>query len=344
MTILKKGILAVAVLCAGGLGAWWSTTSTGPSAEPEAPERQSESQAPELEVVDAAAEESGPVTPRVRKESAVSSGGHPSPDSETTPVEDEVLRHFHQRGCIDRSLTRVEQLTPTRRATLKAWLESEGHFGDISMTPDMNVAPFDDYSSYSTEALRQLARDPQDAKAQVALATRLFESGELEEAKQWFRESAINGYSATVTAVGAMEMMSQFRSNTEEHEEVAPEELQQQMREAFMEFLAYMEFAAIRGAPGARASMEMFTNPEQTPLNFAGEDGLSEEQLARSRERGRELFNSFEAERMDRGLPPFDNSRPEIADLLDADMRSMIRAMGEGLRPCDMPELPTASD
>lgn len=262
-------------------------------------------------------------------------GEHGTSDSDgKVPAEDPVLDEFREIGCIDRNLMRIEQLSPTRREELDDWLESQGHFGGLQLSQGPNVAQFDDYSSYGTDGLRQLAGNQGDRKAQMALGTRLMMEGEHEEAEHWFREAVINGYTAPISMLGALRSFHRFR---ELPSSASEEEMREAIRQGNLDALPYFEFAAMRGAPGAEGILHIMKELGDTsPLN-PGSDELSDEEWDSVRDQAIELYENFESERQERGLPPFDNSQPAIAELFKADLLTGYRATKEGLRPCNMP-------
>jgi TPR repeat protein len=259
-----------------------------------------------------------------------------APSSVSSPLaEDLILARFLERGCIDRSQTRVAQLSPIRRAELRDWLESEGSFGDVNLGSNRELAAFDDYASYDRDALEQLAADHQDPKAQLTLGTRLLDERDYSEARRWFREAAINGYSAPIGRIGFLRTMERMQEYRDQMEVMNEDEHRQVARQALLEYIAYVEFAAMRGAPLAGPTLRMMKDREI----FGGSNSLqadfSESELTAARQRGHDLYQEFEEERLERGLPPFDNNRPAIAELIDADMNSRLSARKEGLRPCD---------
>lgn len=260
---------------------------------------------------------------------------HGTSDSDVeSAAQDPILDRLREIGCIDPDLMRIRQLSPTRREELNDWLESEGHFGGIQFSPRPNLAQFDDYSSYGTDGLRQLADGQGDRKAQMALATRLMVEGEHEEAEHWFREAAVNGYTVPISILGALHSFSRVR---ELPSSAGEEEAREAMRQGKLDALPYYEFAAMRGAPGAESMLHIMKERGDThPVNLES-GGFSDEEWASAREQAIELYEDFETERQERGLPPFDNSQPAIADVFKADLLTGYTAAREGLRPCNMP-------
>jgi len=244
-----------------------------------------------------------------------------------------LLEAYRERGCVDDRLRLVNQMPPSERRELEAWLESQGHFGGLEMNANMGrpIAPFDDYSSYETEGLRQLASQHSDTKAQLALAMRLGEENELEESMHWLRETIIGGYTMPIIVKGVQKqfqgMMEVLGADLEE------EELQAKMMESTHETMAFMQFAKIRGAPVAEPMMKAIA---ELPNAIADANNQEIEELdwEAIHARGEALYESFQDERMSRGLPPFDNQRPAVADVLDRDAFIIFEAGTEGLRPC----------
>jgi hypothetical protein len=185
---------------------------------------------------------------------------------------------------------------------------------------------FDEYASYSTPNLRRLVESGNDDKALLALAERFHRERNYEEARSLYHEAVIRGYTALLLALNRLPPRE---LSTDRERPMADLWV-----EANSEFLARLIVYRRREGPLAEFH---FALSEGIGTGWAGRTYGSEAVEAlheAAEERADELYEELEAERAARGLPPFDNGRPPIAQVFEADVALIAEAIRSGIPEC----------
>jgi hypothetical protein len=157
-----------------------------------------------------------------------------------------------------------------------------------------------DYHSYTVDQLIPLAENG-DRNAQHVLGEKLAITSP-DKAKQWLKEAAINGYTNSLISLSRVTASQYYmtKHNIAAQEKASPTTIQhkelQKIESYLIEMLAWTLVAKKRLGSGGKIDNVQFEDHQYT-----ADEILAAEQKAS------ELYNSLEAERLNRGLGHFEN-------------------------------------
>ena len=174
---------------------------------------------------------------------------------------------------------------PATAEKVKLWFAERGNYSFYG--PDA----YGDYLTYDLETLNKLS-DSGDIKAMHVLADR---AGSFADLKKILSKAAIHGSTEAIIRLGSL------NENDEGFiEHMSPEKRQAKILEA----LAHYEAAQLRGDLwGTIASGQSLLDRYKVDL--------SEEDLQYIKDRGRQIYDTLQAQRTEIGLGQFDNHIPE---------------------------------
>ena len=169
----------------------------------------------------------------------------------------------------------------------KEWVKDRGVL-DVRMD-------YSDYLSYDDEQLRNLA-DQGDRAAQLLLGVRLSIRAP-EQAKHYFRQAAVRGYTTTLINIADLNMRT-----VREYQSQPGDDNRALANESLVEAAAWALVAEIRGDPSGTHRFDQYSQDFE----------LTEEITNKVCERAEDYYLSLQSDRESLGLMEFDDSPPPM--------------------------------